>query len=60
MKLVLQISEQSTPRKCSVCLQPANLWKFKPNNRRTKRPASGLDLSSRRPVCALHAQIAAA
>jgi len=42
------ISEHSTPRRCSVCQQPAKFWVFK------KAKTGEDDLSSRQPRCEFH------
>lgn len=42
------ISEYSTPRKCSVCQQPATYWVYK------KAKTGEDDLSSPQPRCETH------
>ena len=46
--VVEQISEQSTPRRCTECQQPATLWRFRRDVQGAK------DKSSRQPVCKNH------
>lgn len=42
------ISEYATPRKCSVCQQPATVWSFKSDKK------GGINLSSRSARCEEH------
>ena len=54
LELLKPIEAHATPRKCATCQEPAIYWKFLPNNRGTKRPPTGIDKSTRTPVCNLH------
>ena len=46
--MILAISEFSTPRKCSVCQEPAIFWNYK------KDRFGGADKSSKSPRCEEH------
>lgn len=43
-----------TPRKCFACLNPATRFRFSADRPKNNMKRTGVDKSSRRPVCYVH------